>query len=134
MDAANSNLEPDKIAIACNFAVPISECPLGGLAYVIDLNPGSGGASVRLYARTRSGRWIDKWERRHRLCNFRVKTIPAANARLYTSLWTDKLERKEALQGWAKCYTEWAECERKHRASGHKGYWHKCMECEVPEK
>jgi hypothetical protein len=44
---------------------------------VLNPNRGWGGERVRLLARSRSGRWIEKWETRKRLGNFRWKTIPA---------------------------------------------------------
>lgn len=66
----------DRRAIACNYIEGTSPTPQGGLAYVLLPNPGSGAERVQLLARSRSGRWIEKWEDIRRLTNFRWKTIP----------------------------------------------------------
>ena len=64
----------DKLVIACNYTEAISECSAGSLAYVIGV-PGDP-SRIHLLTRSRSGRWIDKWESLKRLDNFRGKTIP----------------------------------------------------------
>jgi hypothetical protein len=64
-----------KKALACNYAVATKSCRQNALCYVINPNPGWGGERVQLLARSRGGRWIQKWEVRWRLHNFRVKTV-----------------------------------------------------------
>jgi hypothetical protein len=60
--------------VQCNFPVGTVECSPGARAYVLDAD--IVGRRVRLLARSRSGRWIDKWENLRRLTDFRFKTIP----------------------------------------------------------
>lgn len=66
----------DKKAVVCNYAVATKTSSLGSLAYLINENPGWGGERVQILARSRGGRWIEKWEAAWRLHNFRFKTIP----------------------------------------------------------
>lgn len=130
-----------KIAIACNIAEPTKECVAGALAFVINFNPGSGGESMHVYARSRSGRWIRKWERLHRLTNFRVKTIPPAHPRysvedifLYDSLGKKYDEwGKPTLVRIARSYTDMADVLRHHRTSAHprRRSFDGCDECQL---
>ena len=71
----------DKRVIACNYAVATSACAKGARAYLGSL-PGDG-RSVHIIARSRSGRWIHKWERRKRLTNFRFVTLPPEHPRYH---------------------------------------------------
>ena len=71
----------DRRVIACNYAEGISPVSAGSLCYVLDANRGGGGDRVRLLARSRGGRWIEKWETRKRLTNFRMKTVPPEHPR-----------------------------------------------------
>lgn len=66
-----------KKALVCNYAVETKVFRLGALCYVLDPNPGSGGERVKIVARARgsNGRWVEKWEVRWRLHNFRVKLV-----------------------------------------------------------
>jgi hypothetical protein len=73
----------DKRVIACNYAVGISSCAKGARAYVIMI-PGDG-AHVEILARSRSGRWIQKWEHRKRLVHFRFVTLPPTHPRYHDS-------------------------------------------------
>jgi hypothetical protein len=75
------NTQPDKKAIACNYVEGISECAQGALCYIRRPNGGNAGERIEILARSRSGRWIIKWESTHRLGNFRLKTIPAEHPR-----------------------------------------------------
>lgn len=59
-------------AIACNYAVSVSESARGSRAYVLNVNYGGGSERVRILARSRSGRWIDRWESIKRLDRFRA--------------------------------------------------------------
>ena len=66
----------DKRVIACNLTEPTSPAATGALAYVRWMNYGWGNDRMPLLIRSRGGRWIEKWESRNRLGNFRLKTIP----------------------------------------------------------
>jgi hypothetical protein len=69
----------DKRSIACNYAIATRVCSEGALCFVLDLNPGSGGERLMIRARSRGGKWVTKWEARHRLHNFRFKTVPPSH-------------------------------------------------------
>lgn len=84
--------------IACNFIERTSECSKGALAYVIGV-PGDP-ARIHLLARSRSGRWIDKWESLRRLDNFRFKTLPPEHPR-----YGDR--RMFDYGGYAQKYLDW---------------------------
>lgn len=66
----------DRRVIACNFAEGTNSVAEGALAYVTLTNSGSGHDRICVYARSRSGRWIEIWQDMRRLSNFRWKTIP----------------------------------------------------------
>ena len=66
----------DKYAVVCNFREATSGFSEGALAYV---HAGTAiGDSILVVAKSRSGRWVMMWQRRHKMHNFRVKTIPGA--------------------------------------------------------
>lgn len=65
----------DRKRVVCNTKEASAECAAGALCFVVNPNVGSGGDRMRLLCRSRSGRWIDKWERADRLTNFRWKTL-----------------------------------------------------------
>jgi hypothetical protein len=67
----------DKRVIQCNFCEATSECSEGARAYLMQNLWGRD--RVRILARSRSGRWIDKWESARRLNYFRTKTMPASH-------------------------------------------------------
>jgi hypothetical protein len=71
--------EADKRVIACNLTERTREGAVGSLAYVLGV-PGDP-SRVRVLLRSRSGRWITKWESLSRLGNFRLKTLPPAHGR-----------------------------------------------------
>jgi hypothetical protein len=73
----------DKRVIQCNFREATSECRAGARAYLT--STGHGDNRVRVLARSRSGRWIRKWENLRRLTAFRFKTIPPEHT-LYARL------------------------------------------------
>jgi hypothetical protein len=77
--------QPDIKVMVCNYAEGTSECRKGALCYVANENPGSGGERVELLVRSRGGRWIRKWEARHRLERWRIRTVPPAHP-LYEQL------------------------------------------------
>lgn len=64
----------DKRVIACNLRDATKIGMDGALCYLIGV-PGNP-ASIRVLVRSRSGRWVDRWERRNRLTNFRIKSLP----------------------------------------------------------
>lgn len=68
--------KPDRHVIACNYVGDVASISNGSKAYVTLLNTGSGHLRVMVIIRTRSGRWVHKWESIKRLDNFRVKTLP----------------------------------------------------------
>lgn len=61
--------------IACNLRLARKEFSRGSLAYAIFLNYGNANESIQVCGRSRSGRWIEKFEAIGHLENFRVKTI-----------------------------------------------------------
>jgi hypothetical protein len=67
---------PDRRVIQCNIAVGTKTAVQGARCYVLWLNPGWDNERLSLLIRSRSGRWIQKWERIENLTGFRVKTIP----------------------------------------------------------
>jgi hypothetical protein len=68
-------LPPDRKAIACNFLEATKIATQGAKAYLVNPNPGWGNERVTVLARSRGGRWVQKWENTRRLGNFRVVTI-----------------------------------------------------------
>lgn len=62
--------------VQCNYAVPVSVAAAGARAYLVQPNPGSGNDRIMILARSRGGRWIEKWENIRRLENFRCKMLP----------------------------------------------------------
>jgi hypothetical protein len=73
-------------AVACNFSASTSAISKGSKAFVQLWNPGGGNDRVFVLARSRSGRWINKWEDVRRLCNFRVVTVVEESKHLYVCL------------------------------------------------
>lgn len=68
--------EPDRLAVACNYAEGTAAVAEGALAFVWLTNPGGGNDRIQVLARSRGGRWIRKWEDMRRLTNFRRKNLP----------------------------------------------------------
>lgn len=66
----------DRKVVQCNYAEGISPVAEGARAYVVYTNDGWDNERICVLARSRSGRWIEKWEDIRRLGNFRVKTLP----------------------------------------------------------
>ena len=73
--------QPDRRFIACNYREGTGVAAEGALAYVILQLGGNLPDRVRVLARSRGGRWVEKWESMRRLTNFRLKTIPPAHPR-----------------------------------------------------
>lgn len=70
------NADSDWQVIACNYTEPVSAVAAGARAYVVPQLGGNLPGRVRVLARSRGGRWIEKWEDIRRLRDFRVKTLP----------------------------------------------------------
>lgn len=64
----------DLRVIQCNYRVATSVCSKGARAY---LSTVSGDDRKQVIARSRSGRWVRRWEKRENLYNFRLKTLVA---------------------------------------------------------
>lgn len=70
-------LDPlDRRVVQCNYTEPASAVASGARAYLLRPNPGSGDERIVILVRSRSGRWVEKWEDIRRLGNFRCKTLP----------------------------------------------------------
>jgi len=65
--------------IVCNYEESISSVSKGARCYVWDANASHGGERVHLLVRSRSGRWIRKWENRNRIGNFRLLKLQPEN-------------------------------------------------------
>ncbi len=61
--------------IACNYVEATKLAARGAKAYLFNPPPGNGGEQIEIVLRSRSGRWIRKWERIRRLGNFRAVTV-----------------------------------------------------------
>lgn len=70
---------PDKEIFVCNYGVSTSACAKGALCYVI--RKFAVDESMKVLARSRSGRWIEKWDKKERFYNFRLKIIPPQHPR-----------------------------------------------------
>ena len=80
----------DQQVIACNYTEPTSVAAGGALAYVVPQLGGNLPERVRVLVRSRSGRWVEKWEAIWRLDNFRLKTLPPDHPRYGDErLWPD---------------------------------------------
>lgn len=66
----------DRQVMVCNYIVPTHIAVAGAKAYVCLTNPGGGNDRIAILVRSRSGRWVRKWESTGRLHNFRPKTLP----------------------------------------------------------
>lgn len=60
----------------CNYVTSTGPVATGARAYLVQPNPGGGDDRIIVLARSRGGRWIEKWESIKRLGAFRVKTLP----------------------------------------------------------
>src|SRR5438105_3945096 len=70
-----SMMGADRHVIACTYLTYTSGCTRGALAYVSEATFGEI-ERICVLARSRSGRWICRWESLHLLGNFRLKTLP----------------------------------------------------------
>lgn len=85
----------DRQVVQCNYAEATGIAANGARAYVAQLNPGNANDRIVVLVRSRSGRWVEKWENRARLTDFRVKTLPPEHplytARLVDAQWAGSL-------------------------------------------
>lgn len=71
----------NRIVLTCNLREAISEASKGARCYVVQHNRGNASDRMELLIRSRSGRWILKWESLSRLTNFRWKPLPPEHPR-----------------------------------------------------
>lgn len=88
---------PDLRVVQCNIAAPTKTAVEGSRCYLANLNPGGGSDRIVVLIRSRSGRWIAKWENIRRLTDFRVKTIPAEHT-LYGRLTDRGMDRGDSAE------------------------------------
>lgn len=69
-------MDMDRTVIQCNYTDGTNVASSGARAYVIGDDNGGGYERWRLLVRSRSGRWVEKWENAKRLNDFRLKTLP----------------------------------------------------------
>jgi len=69
--------KPDRVVISCNYREGTNVASPGARAYLVGGINGDGGERRIFLVRSRSGRWVRKWEPVSRMTNFRRKTIPA---------------------------------------------------------
>lgn len=62
--------------IQCNYAVGTKACAEGARAYVWLTNPGGGNDRIQVVARSRGGRFVERWEDIRHLRDFRLRTMP----------------------------------------------------------
>lgn len=77
----------DRRVVACNVTDDSSAISAGSKAYVVLSNPGGGHDRLKILARSRGGRWIEKWESIHRLTDFRAVTLPPEHPRYDSAPW-----------------------------------------------
>ncbi len=66
----------DRRVVQCNYVTATRVAPGGARAYVVRANPGGGNDRLVVLARSRAGRWVEKWESARVLGNFRVRVMP----------------------------------------------------------
>lgn len=70
-------MSEDLYAIACNYLEGTNVASEGAKAYVcLHYLGGNLPERVTIVARSRGGRWVEKWENTRRLGDYRVVTIP----------------------------------------------------------
>lgn len=90
--------------VKANLAEPRSAMRTGSLVWVVFTNPGRGGESLFVLARSRGGRLIQTWIGTKRLTNLRAAWVPE-HLRDRVSLW----DTKESAAEWAaKKQAMWA--------------------------
>ncbi len=69
---------PECKVVQCNYRLDTSVCRAGARAY-LTYETDSASGRVRVVSRSRSGRWVDRWENLGFLCSFRLKTLVSAD-------------------------------------------------------
>lgn len=69
----------DLYAVTGNYLDSTKTSRKGARVWLINSNPGNAGEDVCVLAVSRSGRLIEKWDRGHRLGDWRVKALPPAH-------------------------------------------------------
>jgi hypothetical protein len=64
-----------RVVVTCNYIETARASSSGSKCYLIHSNPGGGNDRIYILARSRSGRWISRWENIKRLDNFRCKKV-----------------------------------------------------------
>lgn len=72
---------PDRRVVQCNLTTGQPTAVAGARAYVVRGNPGNGDERIVVLLRSRSGRWIEKWQDIRTLNHFRIKTLPVGHPR-----------------------------------------------------
>lgn len=72
---------PDRRMLACNYLESTSVAAKGALAYVLLQFGGNLPDRIRVLVRSRSGRWVEKWESVRRLGSPRLETLPPGHPR-----------------------------------------------------
>ena len=62
--------------VQCQYRLDTPTCRAGARAY-LTICANAAGKRARILARSRSGRWVERWESLRVLCNFRIKTLVA---------------------------------------------------------
>ena len=89
----------DLRVLTCNYRGGTSVHAAGAKAYVLRVNGGDPDRPV-LLARSRSGRWVQRYEDRRRLHNFRVTTVPSQRGTLYLQLRRFAVPGEQLLEWW----------------------------------
>jgi hypothetical protein len=103
-DRAELSGSRDRKVIACNYVSSTSACAAGSLCFVTQFWNGEEKSRVQILARSRSGRWIQKWEGIDKLSSYRIKTLPPAHPLYYDCRITsyDINALLECLQGFLR--------------------------------
>ena len=93
----------DRRVVQMNYSEGTNVAPKGARAYLVLLNPGGGEDRIVILVRSRSGRWVRKYESAKRLTNPRAVTIPPEH-RLYGD---ERLWDYDAEETAARLRTAW---------------------------
>jgi hypothetical protein len=92
--------QEDKRVIACNYVVATSECRQNAFAYLSFMTGGEN-SRIQVLARSRSGRWVHRWEPLENLGHFRYKSLPPEHP-----LYGDERVKSDYL-GWNGWEIDW---------------------------
>jgi hypothetical protein len=83
------NIMDDMQVVKCSYSRSTKVCAKNASAYLCLTNPGNGNDRIVVIARSRSGRWVMKWEPIRNLERFRCKNLPSDHPRYADDrLWT----------------------------------------------